>query len=48
MGFIIDLFMFILYLFIGATPLALGGVAFFLAYRYATKHPNNKPHFLDE
>lgn len=30
MGFIIDLFMFILYLFIGATPLALGALPFFL------------------
>lgn len=37
MGIIIDLFMFILYLFIGATPLVGAGIFFFLVFRYLKK-----------
>lgn len=37
MGFIIDLFMFILYLFIGATPLVLAPIIFFLVFKFLKK-----------
>lgn len=48
MGFIADIFIILFWIVIEFWPILLVGFLLFLAGKYFRKHPNNKPHFLDE